>query len=850
MITEQLLKSNFSGKDGFSWWIGRVAHPKYWKLQNLASAAAGSESHRVKVRIIGYHPWDDTLKENDLPWANVMMDPVTGSGQGSMGDTINLVGGETAIGFFADGEDAQQPVIIGLLHRSHEVSNSIAEEEVILSGSNQFKPFTGYTGKVVKGTKRTSVLVKDPTAKQGVGTTTGKVEFGSVDLGISNKLGITNESSNVLFDKDGNTISSAAAEAFTKKYTRTQVNPSLCEDNVIGDIAKVLNDFVKFTSVLESFQGNFIDPITNAIIDMEDRIRETARQIQRIIKKILNNIRTGLIKRVMKLFKIFAAIGKKLNPLDFFLGPAAQKAFKKIIKILFCLFDGIFGDIFGFVENIIKSLLGKIINVGTCAVEQFTSGILGKVMDMVKKVTSPILSGINWLTGGLGNITNVLSKASSFAKKIIAFLDCTGVKCDETSEWVTNFGGAIKVKADNWSKILEGTDFLGGVQKDLTEVEKQLGRQELAGWIAGENLDKAKKTIINGSNVYELLKTIDKITDGKTSELFEKGGLGSIEAAIASYSIFGNGSDSFSDCNNRIFNPRTQDDLSPLPVGVKHPQCIPPAAEIYGEGTGAIVKPIVGNNRQIFSVEVLNGGSGYDSATSITIFDKSNHGEGARGSVIVENGSVKSIVLINQGSGYCGGDLDVSGGTEGDNGINIGIGTNVSGIVTSVYVSKPGLGYTTGDTFTLVGSGVTGSLTVTPNGSIIGAQLPTNYNFEFDKRPIVLFNSNTGFNGELIPIMKYNTQLMTDRDGSSGVRPLIGITSVIDCPPKEHLPNQIETVEPTPTTTTPITQTTETVTTPPTETMTTTPTETTTTTPTPPTQTSTPNQNQSSGGGY
>ena len=845
MLTEQILKSNFSGKDGFSWWIGRVAHPKYWKLKNLASAAAGSTGQRVKVRIIGYHPWDDTLKEDDLPWANVMMDPVTGSGQGSMGDTINLVGGETAIGFFADGEEAQQPVIIGLLHRSHEVSNSIAEEEIIISGSNQFKPFTGYAGKNVSPTKRTTTLLKDPVivenspkeAKTGIWDSEGDTSF-------DKNIGIKNESSNFLFDKSGNFVGSASANAFTSKYTRTQINPSLCEDNVIGDIAKALNDFVKFTSILESFQGKFIDPLTNAIVDMEQRIRETARKIQKIIKKVLNNIRTGLIKRIMKLFKIFAAVGKKINPLDFFLGPAAQKAFEKIMDILFCLFDGIFGDIFGFIENIIKALLGKVINVGVCAVEQFTSGILGKVMDTIKKVTSPILSGINWLTGGLGNITSVLSKASNFAKKIIAFLDCTGIKCDETSEWVTNFGGSVQVKADNWSKILEGTDFLGGVQKNLTEIEKQLGRQELARWIAGENLDEAKKTIINGSNVYELLKTIDKITDGKTSELFEKGGLGSIEAAIASYSIFGNGADSFSDCNNRIYNPRTQEDLSPLPVGVKHPQCIPPAAEINGAGTGAIVKPIVGNNRQIFSVEVLNGGSGYDSSTSITIFDKSNHGEGARGSVIVENGSVKSIVLINQGSGYCGGDLDVSGGTEGDNGINIGIGTNVSGIVTSVYVSKPGLGYTGGDTFTLVGSGVTGSLTVTPNGSIIGAQLPTNYNFEFDKRPIVLFNTNTGFNGQLIPIMKYNAQLMTDRDGLSGVRPLIGITSVIDCPPKEHFPNQTGTVESTQTTTTTTstTQTTETVITPPTET--------TTTTPTPPTQTSTPDQNQSSGGGY
>ena len=850
MITEQLLKTNFSGRDGFSWWIGRVAHPKYWKLKNLASAAAGSSGQRVKVRIIGYHPWDDTLPENDLPWAQVMMDALTGSGQGSMGDTINLVGGETAIGFFADGDEAQQPIIIGLLHRSHEVANSISDADIVDSGSNQFKPFTGTRARltdsnttIIPGTKRTSVIVKNPTAKQGAGTTTGQVEFGSVNLGLNN------ESSNFLFDKGGNLIGSASAEAFTRKYTRTQINPSVCEDNVIGDIAKALNDFVKFTSVLESFQGNFIDPITNAIIDMEERIRETARQIQSIIKKVLNNIRTGLIKRVLKLFKIFASISKKFNPLDFFLGPAAKKAFKKIIKILFCLFDTIFGDIFGFIENIIKALLGKIINVGICAVEQFTSGILGKVMDMVKKVTSPILSGINWLTGGLGNITKVLSNASSFARKIIAFLECTGVKCDETSEWVTNFGGAIQVKADNWNKILEGTDFLSGVQKDLTEIEKQLGRQELARWIAGENLDEAKKTIINGSNVYELLKTIDKITDGKTSELFEKGGLGSIEAAIASYSIFGNGADSFSDCNNKIFNPRTQDDLSPLPVGVKHAQCIPPAAEINGAGTGAIVKPIVGNNRQIFSVEVLNGGSGYNSATSITIFDKSNHGEGARGSVIVEDGAVKSIVLINQGSGYCGGDLDLGSGS-------VGVGTDVSGIVTSIYVSRPGLGYTSGDTFTLVGSGVTGSLTITPNGSIIGAQLPTNYNFEFNQRPILLLNSNTGFNAELLPIMKYNTQLITDRDGLSGVRPLIGITSVIDCPPKEHLFNQTETVESTQTTTTitSATQTTET-TTPTQTTETTTPTDTTssmetTTTPTPPTQTSTPNQNESSGGGY
>jgi len=763
MITEQLLKSNFSGKDGFSWWIGRVAHPEYWKVENLASGHEGSAAHRVKVRIIGYHPWDDELHESDLPWATVLQDPVTGGGQGAMGDTLSLVGGETAVGFFLDGEEAQQPVIIGLLNRSQEVADSISEEEVFATGSSQFGVMTGYTGRVVPATKRGFVAVENPKITEEKEVKSGEVK--------NNK--ITN-TSNVI----ANCESSGACAGFTQKYTKTQKNPPLCEDNVVGDIGQALTDFVAFTSVLESFQGNFINPLTNAIVDMEQQIRSTAQQIQRIIRSALNNIRTGLIKRIMSLFKVFAALGKKLNPLDFFLGPAAQKAFKKILDILFCLFDTIFGDIFGFIENLLKGMLGKIINVGVCAVEQFTSGILGKLMDLIKKVTGPILAGINWLTGGLGNITKVLSKVSSYARQIIAFLECTGIKCDEPSEWVTNFGGAVTGKADNWSKILSNTDFLSGVQEDLGEVEKQLGKQKLAGWIAGQDLDEAKKTVINGSNVYKLLKTIDKLTDGKTAELFEEGGFGSIEAAIASFSLFGNGSDSFGGCNNNTYNPQTQDDLGSLPVGVKHPQCIPPIAEIGGAGTGAVVKPIVGNDRQIFSVEVLDGGTGYDSTTSITIVDKSGHGTGAVGNVIVEDGTVKNIVLTSQGSNYCGGDNTIN--------LNVGVGTDISGIVTSVYVSKPGLGYTGGDTFTLVGSGVTGSLTVTPNGSIIGAQLPSNYNSEFDKRPIILVNTTDGFNAELLPIMKYNSQLTIDKDGSDGIRPLIGITSVIDCPPDEH----------------------------------------------------------------
>ena len=781
MITEQLLKSNFSGKDGFSWWIGRVAHPDYWKNQNLAMGNLGSSSHRVKVRIIGYHPWDDTLKESDLPWAHVAMDAVTGSGQGSLGDTLNLVGGETAIGFFLDGEEAQQPVIIGLLHRSAEVQPSISEQEIKISGSNQFKPFTGFAGGKIGATKREQIKYE-------------KIKIEGNEATVTNPGKVENTNNNEASINLRKGEASLAEQAFERDTTKEHDNPSLCGDGVIDKISQILTDFVGFTAGLEKFKEDFIDPITNQIVDMAQRIREVAKQIQRIFKKVINNIRTGIIKRVMSLFKIFAGLNKKVNPLDFFLGPAAHKAFKKIIKILFCVFDNIFGDLFGFIENMLKNIVGKIINTPLCAVEQFVSGILKKGMGLIEKGLSPILSGINWLTGGLGNISKVLSQASNFARKILRFLECTGVKCDKPSKWISSMNASIEGKVDRWQSQIEKTDFLGGVQKSLAEVEKNLGREKLARWIAGEDLDEAKKTIINGSNAYDLIKMFDKITGGKATELFEAGGFGSVEAAIASYSIFGNGSSTFDECTNKIYNPTNQEDLSRLPIGINHPQCIPPVAQIRGVGTGAVIKPIVGNDRSIFSIEILNGGSGYDSSTGVAIIDNGGNGTGAQAQVIVKDGSINQIVMLSGGEGYClGGNNSVGGDITVGTGITVGVGTDVSGIVTSVFIDRPGLGYTSGDTFT-VGSGLTtGNLTITPNGSIIDAELPTNFKLELDSRPIITLNTKTGVGGRILPIMKFNTQFVVDKDGLSGVRPLIGITSVIDCPPKEHFsnPNQV-----------------------------------------------------------
>ena len=96
---------NFMGKDGFQWFVGVVedrADPK--KLG------------RVRVRCLGYHTENlDKLPTDDLPWAHPM-NPITSATVSGIGQTpLGVVEGTWVVGFFTDGRDAQQPMIMGTL---------------------------------------------------------------------------------------------------------------------------------------------------------------------------------------------------------------------------------------------------------------------------------------------------------------------------------------------------------------------------------------------------------------------------------------------------------------------------------------------------------------------------------------------------------------------------------------------------------------------------------------------------------------------------------------------------------------------------------------------------------------
>jgi len=107
MSSSDILNANdikdFMGTESFIWFYGVVEDRKDPLFLG-----------RVKVRCIGFHTDDkDLIPTEDLPWADIIQ-PITSAAISGIGTTpTGLVEGTHVFGFFRDGLEAQEPVVLG-----------------------------------------------------------------------------------------------------------------------------------------------------------------------------------------------------------------------------------------------------------------------------------------------------------------------------------------------------------------------------------------------------------------------------------------------------------------------------------------------------------------------------------------------------------------------------------------------------------------------------------------------------------------------------------------------------------------------------------------------------------------
>ena len=187
---------------------------------------------------------------------------------------------------------------------------------------------------------------------------------------------------------------------------------------------------------------------------------------------VMNQIRDGLISKLSLLFSTFLGGINTFNPAEFITTPIAQKGFMKVLALLFCIFESLLDTLLSFLQNLFDSLIGSLINGPICAVEQFTSAILSKVMDALEKGLEPILEGLDWLMGGVGTVKDVLSQVSSLANQILSFIGCDGLKCNTPSKWISSMNGTIELAADDWQKQVGNINVFKQANEELTRIER------------------------------------------------------------------------------------------------------------------------------------------------------------------------------------------------------------------------------------------------------------------------------------------------------------------------------------------------------------------------------------------
>ena len=421
MIEQGLVKQHFVGRDGFIWWIGQIVSETYW-AGNLPGAPTETTEEqkgfgfRYKVRIMGYHTACPTeLPDEDLPWASVML-PVTAGTSGGAVSTPNLRRGNFVYGFFIDGEDAQQPVIMGVIgyNQYTAILKDAPEKE-----DCGFKPFSGYT-------------VDDTVPKNAQPTTQEKAEAVAEDVNKSktNNDKVAESATSVQGREDGASLQQKNAE--TKDRVISSTNK--CKPAPIGPIQNTMRNFLAD-----------VEEVKKSVTDWETKVSTTVDDVEREIGKLKANaimsmsgnvklILTEVEKNVVQKVNDSASeVYGELFPTEL---PQVKEEMMKINDELACLFKNIMKNLTSMIGGFLDQILDRFVTTPLCAVENFLGSLLGKISGIIDSALGAIMQPLKSLLAGMGAATDALDDVMGFASDALSLLTCdVDPNCSQTETW-------------------------------------------------------------------------------------------------------------------------------------------------------------------------------------------------------------------------------------------------------------------------------------------------------------------------------------------------------------------------------------------------------------------------------
>lgn len=391
------------------WWHGVIQDDKYWSgctnddvsNENSKLHDSGADKKkkgfgkRYKVAIIGRHYAVKSGDDADwLEMAEAVYPVTAGSGLGGSKQTSALRQGAHVIGFYADGKEGNEPLILGCLG-IHE------ENEPNLFGGDPkkfFDPRTGNKGKCKDESKK-PIATKDRNAAGP------PVEANASPL---QRTVAHNDKR-----KDGSVTE--------------PVYPTLkCEgpSDIISNIKLLLNKLSYYTNVAK-------DGLSDLAGLSEGVLKSVTRAITGLTNTLLDRMR-GFVVNVIN-----NAIKDVMNLLPPFLRPGANLKAQGVLGGLSCAFNNVKDKILDVVENLLQQFVSNYVNAPLCAATSFLGGLLGNVIGQINGAVDSAVSEINQVLDignqFAGNVLNVLD----FVLDLLQLFECEEdeAKCPDTTQW-------------------------------------------------------------------------------------------------------------------------------------------------------------------------------------------------------------------------------------------------------------------------------------------------------------------------------------------------------------------------------------------------------------------------------
>ncbi len=323
----------------FVWWQGVVEDRK-----------DPLQLGRCRVRILGYHPQDrEAVKVEQLPWAFPLQDITSAAISGIGHAPVGPVEGTWVIGFFRDGENAQEPIMMGTI-------GGIPQELPCLRGLGFFDPNGVYP---LPGTSPVQDAIKAASTAGGLGIADLATAFGvdpslvlqaqDIASGVQGQVETAQSISSGVQSQIETAVSDAVSAAAGVTATPAQIEAAA--KNIISNAQGQIDSAA--AGILSGVQGQ-VAAVEDIVAGAQADIEAAALGVITDAGALSSGIKDKISGAVSGVLSKLAVVGKGIElaagPIIDALKSAQDKALDLASSTVSSVLDGLPGD--NAVENL------------------------------------------------------------------------------------------------------------------------------------------------------------------------------------------------------------------------------------------------------------------------------------------------------------------------------------------------------------------------------------------------------------------------------------------------------------------------------------------------------------------